>query len=249
MRIIGFMVCGPNEKYLEKSLNEFKRLCDDVLIATNNADHKTIDLIDSYGFKHYEDNREWGLYQPSIKTKLLERIGELNPDWIIAIDSDEVFAPEFTREEAEKLANGNEIAYYFLVVNLYNDEEHFAHSTGIQRFWNIRFYKYLPQYGLQFLRKNLHCGLAPPVAYKYGWHAPFYLKHYGLMLKEDRLRKQERYRKYDPNKKFKAGNYYDELGQELQMRKFDPQGLLLKLKESIECQPRKKPPIPKESSM
>jgi len=244
MRIIGIMVCGPHEKYLKRSLGEFKRLCDDAIIATNNADQETIETIESFGFQHYEDNREWGKYQPNIKTDLLTKAGELNPDWIIAIDADEVFAPEFTREEAERLSQTGEIAYYFLVVNLYNDENHFAHSAGIQRFWNIRFYKYLPEYGLQFQKKSLHCGLGPPICYRYGWHAPYYLLHYGLMLPEDRARKQERYRKYDPNKVFKAGAYYDELGQELPMRQFDPQGLLRKLSESLETKPRKMPKLP-----
>lgn len=236
------MVCGPNEKYLERSLQEFKRLCDDVLIATNNIDEKSIKTIEKYGFRHYEDNREWGKEQPSIKTDLLTRAGrETSPDWIIALDADEVFCPSFTRHEAEALTESKEVAFNFLVINLYNDEEHFAHSIGIQRFWNIRFYKYLPEHGLQFQRKALHCGLAPPFAYKYGWHAPFYLLHYGLMAKEDRERKAQRYAHYDPNKKYKAGAYYDELMQELPMRKFDPEGLLAKLKESRECQPRKTP--------
>jgi len=245
MRIIGIGVCGPNEKYLIKTLEEFKRLCDDVLIATNNADPKTISILDDYGFKHYEDNREWGKQQPSIKTDLLKKVGDLKPDWIIALDMDEIFAPEFTREEAERLANLKEIAYYFMIVNLYNDEEHFAHSTGIQRFWNIRFYKYMPEYGLQFQRKALHCGLGPPITYMYGWHAPYYVLHYGLMDREDRLRKYQRYQQYDPNRKFKTSNYYDELIQELPPRPFDKEGLLRKLRETPETAIREKPPIPK----
>lgn len=245
-RIIGIGVCGPNEKYLENTLKEFKRLCDEFIIATNNADEHTIALLESYNAHHYEDNREWGKDQPNIKTTLLERAGDFKPDWIIALDMDEVFAPEFTRVEAEKLMDTEEIAYYFLVVNLYNDKDHFAHDTGIQRFWNIRFYKYLPEYGLQFQRKNLHCGLGPPIAYKYGWHAPFYLEHYGLMAKEDRDRKVQRYAKYDPTKKFKAGDYYDQLAMELKMIPFDRQGLLRKLKESKECQKRIPPKLKPE---
>lgn len=239
------MVCGPKEKYLDRTLKEFKRLCDDVMIATNNIDEKSKRIIKKYGFKSYKDNREWGKEQPSIKTDLLTRAGrELAPDWIIALDADEVFCPSFTRERAEALTSTGEIAYHFLVVNLYNDENHFAHSYGIQRFWNIRFFKYLPEYGLQFQRKALHCGLAPPIAYKYGWYAPFYLLHYGLMAKEDRERKIARYATYDPYKKYKSGVYYDELGQELPMRLFDPVGLLAKLEESKECRPRKTPRLP-----
>lgn len=245
MRIIGFMVCGPGEadRYLKKSLDEFKRLCDDAVIATNNADERTIKLIKKYKYLHYEDNREWGRFQHEIKTRLLENAGSLKPDWILALDSDETFAPEFTRAEAERLSSGKEIAYHFLVVNLYNDESHFAHDTGIQRFWNVRFYKYAPEYGLQFMRQPLHCGLGPPIMYKYGWYAPYYLLHYGLMKKEDRMKKVARYQTYDPKKKYKSGQYYDQLNQDLSMIPFDPKQLLLKLAESKETQPRITPKI------
>ena len=234
-------VFGPNEKYAKNTLEEFKRLCDETIICTNNADEETISLIKSYGFWTYEDNREWGISQPLIKTDLLARAGKLRPDWIIALDADEKFAPEFTRERAEHLASGDEVAWYFLVVNLYNDTEHFAHGAGIQRFWNIRFFKYLPERGLVYQRKNLHCGLAPPFAYAYGWHAPYYLEHKGLMAKEDRLRKAERYRKYDPTARFKDKVYYEELVKDLKMIPFDRQSLLEKLAESPDCKPRKMP--------
>ncbi len=247
MKIVGIGVCGGGEadRYMRATLEEFKRLCDETIIATCNATQKEKDLIEEYGFTQYEDNREWGIDQPNIKTSLLTRSGELSPDWIIALDMDEKFAPEFTREEAEKLVTENpeEIAWYFLVVNLYNDINHFAHDIGIQRFWNIRFYKYAPEYGLQFQRKNLHCGLGPPIMYRYGWYAPYYLEHYGLMLKEDRDRRVERYTKYDPKAVFKNRVYYDDLSRELKAHVFDRPQLLKKLKEAPDTQKRNTPKI------
>lgn len=231
MKIVGMMVVGPGEadRYLENSLKELARLCDDAVIALNNADEKTVAMVKSYGFWYYTNEQEWGKHQPDIKTDLLKRVGRLLPDWVIAIDSDEIFPPEFTRKEAERLAMGKEVAYHFFVVNLYNDPEHFAHSAGIQRFWNIRFFKYLPQYGLEYQHKALHCGLAPPIMYQYGGYAPYYLEHYGLMKKEDREKKVQRYKKYDPNHKFKNGVYYEELAQELKAHVFDRRGLLNQL--------------------
>lgn len=245
MKIVGLMVCGPGEadRYLEASLKELKRLCDDAVIVGNNTDPKTEALIKSYGYWFYRDDREWGIYQPDIKTDLLTKIGKLNPDWIIAIDSDEVFAPEFTRQEAERLATTGEIAYYFMVVNLYNDKDHFAHDKGIQRFWNIRYYKFMPEHGLQFQRKSLHCGLGPPIVYKYGWHAPYYLEHYGLMKAEDRAKKAQRYMHYDPKSKFKAKEYYEDLQRELEPKVFNREKLLKQLAESVDCKPRQIPKI------
>lgn len=240
MRIIGIGVAGQGEadRYMRKTLEEFKRLCDDVIIATCNADKKTKDLIKEYGFWQYEDNREWGKYQPDIKTDLLRRAGKLKPDWIIALDMDEVFAPEFTRQEAEKLSESKEIGFYFMIVNLYNDKDHFYHGVGIQRFWNVRFFKYLSGH-TEYQKKSLHCGLAPAIHYKWGWHAPFYVEHYGLMLKEDRMRKAQRYAKYDPNAKFKGKEYYDDLIADHTPKEFDRQGLLNKLREIQDTQPRK----------
>lgn len=243
MKIIGIGVCGPGEadRYMRETLDEFKRLCDDVLIATCNATQKEKDLLDEYGFSHYEDNREWGKEQPNIKTDLLTKAGSLQPDWIIALDMDEKFAPEFTRAEAERLGSQNEIAWYFFIINLYNDRDHFAHDAGIQRFWNIRFFQYLPEYGLQYQRKALHCGLGPPIMYQYGWYAPYYVEHFGLMKPEDRKAKADRYKKYDPNRVHKGGAYYDDLEKELKAHVFDRQALLIKMREAPDTQPRELP--------
>lgn len=245
MKIVGIGVCGPGEanRYMRRTMEEFKRLCDEVIIATCNATDSEKKLLDEYGFKHYEDNREWGREQPNIKTDLLTRAGESSPEWIVALDMDEVFAPEVTREILEDLATRGEIAWYFLIVNLYNDEQHFAHDVGIQRFWNIRFYRYAPEFGLQFQRKALHCGLGPPIMYKYGWYAPYYILHYGLMKEEDRMKKVERYNKYDPQARLKGRVYYDDLQRTLKMHEFDASGLLRKLGASVDCQKRNPPKI------
>lgn len=244
MKIVGLMVCGPGEadRYLKASLDEFKLLCDDAVIVGNNTDLKTEELIKSYGYWFYRDDREWGLYQPNIKEDLLKKIAGLKPDWIIPLDSDEVFAKEFTREEAERLASTKEIAWHFTIVNLYDDTEHFAHDKGIQRFWNIRFFKFLPEH-LKFQNKRVHCGLAPPIYYKYGWYAPYFVEHYGLMKKEDRQKKVERYKKYDPQAKFKGREYYDDLENKVNVYPFNREKLLKQLADSIDCKPRNTPKI------
>lgn len=243
IKIIGLGVCGAGEadRYMDLTLKEFSRLCDKVIIATNHATEKEIDLIESYGFEHYADDREWGREQPHIKAALLARAKDYNPDWIVALDMDEQFCPEVTRETLEKLASTEEIGWYFMIVNLYGDKNHFAHDVGIKRFWNVRFYKYMPELGLEFQEKRLHCGIGPPYAYKFGWYAPFYINHYGLMKKEDRTRKTDRYEKYDPNSRFIDKNYYDDLKKTLRKIPFNREKLLLQLAADPACQPRVTP--------
>ena len=218
------MVVGPGEERLRPVLEQRKELVDDMVICGNNTDEKTEQLIKKYGFWFYRDDREWGIYQPSIKQGLLERVGRLQPDWILASDADELYDSRFTKIAAQELARNDVFGYFFAIINLWNDEEHYNHTRS---FWNIRFWNYrkTKEIDLHFEKKNVHCGLAPRIVYKYGVEAPFLLKHYGLMKPEDRKKKVERYKKYDPKHVFKGTEFYDSIDDTKKtndlIRKFD----------------------------
>lgn len=220
MRIIGQMIVGPGERWLCPVLEQKSKLVDDMIIVGNRVDKKTEVLIKSFDPWYYRDDREWGLYQPDIKQDLLAKTAKLKPDWILPSDADEFYDKYFTREEAERLVETDVLGYNFAVVNLWNDESHYRHDLS---FWNIRFWNYnlTKEISLKFARKRVHCGLAPEIVYKYGSHAPFLLKHYGLMRPEDRKRKVKRYEKYDPHAKFKSRQYYDALKNEQFVRVFN----------------------------
>lgn len=209
MKIVGQLVCGPNEKYLEKTLQEFERLCDDVIVATCNATQKEKGLLNKYDFRHYEDNREWGKQQPNIKTDLLRRIHRLGADWILVLDADET-VPSLDRPTLEALTKEREACQLY-VVDLWNDEQHYMRTLS---FWNVRFYKSDASKGTQFLRKPVHCGNAPPYFYTLPakkTYVPHILLHRGLMEQEARQRKADRYKLYDPTAEHKGQQYYDAL--------------------------------------
>lgn len=211
MKIVGQLVCGPGEaeRYLDETLKEFARLSDDVIVAMCNAGPKEKKLIRQYDFRSYEDNREWGKNQPYIKTNLLRRLHLLHPDWILALDADETM-PTVDRLALEDISKDRESAYFY-IVNLWNDEQHYSRALS---FWNVRFYKADPGKGVQFLRKPLHCGNAPPYFYTLparDSYVPHILLHKGLMLPEDRAGKAARYTRYDPNAEHKGREYYDAL--------------------------------------
>lgn len=211
MKIVGQLVCGPGEvdRYLLQTLQEFKRLCDDVIVCLCNAGEKEKSLVRQFDFRSYEDNREWGKDQPNIKTDLLRRILLLDPDYIVVLDADETM-PTMTREKLEIYAKSHE-SMQFYVVNLWNDEEHYSRTLS---FWNVRAYRPDPSKGVQFLRKPVHCGNAPPYYYTLSAKAtyvPEILLHRGLMSPVSRERKADRYRLYDPQAIHKGREYYDSL--------------------------------------
>lgn len=201
--IVGYGVCGANERYLKSTLEEFKRLCDTVVILCNKTDQESKDLISSYGFIIVEDDREWGLNQHLIKQDLVSSLEKYNPDWLVCLDMDETFDSSFTREKLEEYAQQCDSMYVY-IVNLWNE--------GWKRqwsFWNIRVWKWN---GItKFVNRPLHCGLAPEWAYHYGSNVPVILWHSGLKDEDKRKSKVERYQKYDPKSLYRAKSYYDGL--------------------------------------
>lgn len=218
MKVIGYGICGPGEarRYMRQTLEEFKRLCDTVVILCNNTDHTEHALIDEYGFTRVSDRREWGRFQWKIKQDFIERdikrIAEPG-DMIVCLDMDEVFDPALTKEW---LINAPLDAYRVFVVDLWNDPYHFKMESC---FWNVRIWRWNGE--TKFKVKPVHCGLAPEWAYLYHRHAPFYLLHSGLMLPEDRERKIARYEKYDPHAEHLDRKYYDMLRSNT-AKPFDP---------------------------
>lgn len=231
MKIVGLMVVGPGEadRYLKKPLDCLKRFCDDAVICLNGEDKKRDKLIQEYGFWSYRDDREWGIYQPYIKTDLLRKIGGLKPDWILPLDSDEEFDSTITREILETLSVEKR-GCYFYIVNHWGDESHYHRGLS---FWNIRYFKFLSGLGLQYLKKPLHCGLGPPYAYFYGTYVPHLVRHYGLMKKEDREKKVERYNQYDPRMEHKSPIYYETIAEDVKPATFNEEAVLNKIRDDV----------------
>lgn len=233
MKIVGFGVCGKGEadRYLENTLKEFQRLCDETYIVLNNCSSKEIDLIDKYGCKMIEDNREWGKEQWKIKEEAVKKI---KADWFVVLDMDEVFDKNFKREELEKLCKKGGTGFYFYIINLM-DEGYSPHWS----FWNIRLFN--GSFSRDWEKKPLHCGLAPRIAYHWGNYAPFIVKHCGLKKKEDRERKAKRYKKYDPQAKFKSKAYYDMLLSKSEIINFNENTLHSEVADEVKDYNFKKP--------
>lgn len=203
---IGYGICGKGEakRYMRATMEEFKRLCDTTLILCNSVGPAEKKLIKEYGFKTVEDNRVWAENQQHIKQDFLENhVAKIakDGDVMVCLDMDEVFDPTFTRSKLNRLEGW---AWHFYVVNLWNE----GHKPR-RNFWNVRAWKWNGD--TEFVDKPLHPGLAPKWAYYINQYAPHLLIHYGLKDKADRMRKVERYKKYDPNAKYCSPNYYKDL--------------------------------------
>ncbi len=240
-KVIGYGVCGAGEssRYMRATLEEFKRLCDHTVIVGNNITADDRMIISEYGFELIEDSRTWGQEQHHIKQDLMYYLARYEPKYLVALDMDEVFDPQFDKDALiEHLDKYN--ALYFYIVNLWGEGWNRKWS-----FWNIRAWKWNGD--TKILNKPLHCGLAPEWCYYYAAYSPFFVKHYGLMKKEDRQKKIERYEKYDPHAKYKDRSYYLALAQDA-FEKLDEDFIRAAIKKEIGVQVARKikTPVPKK---
>jgi hypothetical protein len=206
MKIVGYGICGAGEadRFMRRTISQMKELCDDVIILLNNATQKEKQLASSLGCRTIFDNREWGKFQNHIKESLLrDHVTPQNPDACLTLDMDEVLSEKVDRQVLEELTKWHSTAFYF--VQHWNDEQTYNDEFG---FWSVRFFKWNGD--TRFLNRPLQCGLVPKWALDHCSYAPHYIKHYGLMSKEDRQRKVERYEKYDPDNKY-LPTYYKKL--------------------------------------
>lgn len=205
MKVVGYGICGPGEasRYMRETMEEFKRLCDVVVILCNNAGPAEKAMCYEYGFRMVQDNREWGVAQWKIKQDFLQREVSRyvdNGDMVVCLDMDETLDRRLTKQW---LLEAPLDAYHVFVVDLWNDPQHFKLASC---FWNVRIFRWNGD--IEFKKKPVHCGLAPQWTYFYNRFAPFILLHKGLMDPKDRKRKIERYEKYDTNQIHLGHAYY-----------------------------------------
>lgn len=246
-RIIGYGICGPEEagRYMKETLEEFKRLCDDVIICINaptgiETESETL-LIDEYGFRRVQNSAEWGRFQWKIKQEFVQDyVSKLvQPgDVMVCLDMDERFDKHITRDWLLQMPFD---AYKVFVVDLWNDAQHYKPESC---FWNTRIWRWTGN--TEWTPKPLHCGLAPRWAAAYNRYAPFLLIHKGLMLKEDRARKIARYEKYDPHAKHLARPFYAMLHSD-SAKDFDEESLHAIIEDEVktykQTRPRALPPM------
>jgi hypothetical protein len=244
MKIGSYLVVarGEGDRYLKKALDKLTTLVDFICIWGDDIDDKTKKICLSYpNVELYNHNKSvWGRKQWAIKEKLYsEMVLPKKPDWVVCIDADEVLDDRLTREKLEELANRDEVAFEFYCVQLWDKENQMRTDDLWGNFYNVRFFKCVPEMGSEWKKTALHCGLAPMYAYQYSTECEYIFKHYGYMKHEDRIKKDERYKKFDPDARYISERYYKSILEEkgVRLKEFDESKFIKRLK-YIKRQPK-----------
>jgi len=219
---LTWMMLVRNEanRYLKRVLDDASEYVDEFVIVDDNSTDGTFELCSRYEKVKILERVSEGSYAAN---ELATRLQVYNltlstfPDWILAMDGDEVFEKPFKDKVRDLIATEDFYWYSFIFCNFYNSERYYR-VDGLWKpdLWmgGIRLYRHLPDYHYIWNNRPLHCGSIPINIYACmpGAFTNFRIKHYGYAGDLDDIRaKYQRYITLDPEGLYCPRWHYDSI--------------------------------------
>lgn len=222
-------VIGKNEadRYLKEVLDHMSKYVDEIIFLDNGSTDNTINLVKSYPkvVKIIEDDRPFHKQEPELRKKMLDAVAERNPDWVIAIDCDEILEEKAITKLKDLMKNPirNDAIYSFAFHHFWGNRTHFR-TDG---YWNPRssigprMFKYSGQ-EFEFGKDGLHKGSIPPSVLNNGAivFSGLRIIHLGYAAPVDIKAKYDYYTKNDPNPDTIHRSHYESIVREPKLERW-----------------------------
>jgi glycosyltransferase involved in cell wall biosynthesis len=216
---ITAMLRVQNEgRWLGEVVASIQRLTGDIVIFDDHSTDNTRDIALAMGCRILDSPFDASdTNETRDKNRMLEFVRRSKPDYVLAIDGDEVLerhAPRCILAALEREPG----VLSFPVRYLWHDREHYRADGVYARFTRASMFrlkdqpaavKYVPAGAAKC---NFHCGNVPAGLHGHGVTLPVDLLHLGYMLREDRLRKFAWYQAKDPDNAYEDGYKHMVLG-------------------------------------
>ena len=202
-KLIAMMLThNESGRYLERVIENTLLFCDEIVILDDHSTDfkKTRKMIDDFNFFAgtgkplvflYKSENSWK-NESELRKELLEKALKNNPDWLIAIDADELYEADRMNEQLHYLisqTNADWIGFRFYDMwdeENYRDDDIWPAGT----YYGPRMFKVTPDERYTFPDKKRHCGSVPVQAFKRsGINCSVRVKHLGWAKNDDRDRK------------------------------------------------------------
>ncbi len=198
------MICGMlriknEQRWIAKVIESIQPLCDEILILDDHSTDETREICRAFaGVTVFESPFE-GLNECRDKAWLLEKVMMLNPEWIVAIDGDEILSPG-GQEQLRHAMKGPQSCLSLRILYLWNDWQT-VRTDGVYGDFHREsvFRPNGSKFEVHDKGPNFHCGNVPWGNRINKRVISTALLHAGYMHKEDRRRKFEWYNTQDPN--------------------------------------------------
>ncbi|NLM36982.1 MAG: glycosyl transferase family 2 [Firmicutes bacterium] len=204
------MMAVRNEagRYLRPVLDRLGALADGIVILDDASTDHTPDLCRAHPRVVRFERLSAPLFfdnEASLREKLWQLTVELDPDWILAVDADELFA---VRNKRELLALTRQDRYGLITFPVYHFWGDFRHYR-VDRWWHPArgraacLYRYQKNRPYRWAPRALHCGRFPQEAYQTPrFDSAIPLLHLGYAHRREHQAKYQRYLQLDPQGQF-----------------------------------------------
>lgn len=213
---LSMVVRNEENRYLRRMLESVREYITDALIIDDASTDRTpalcVEILRGIPFRLIRNNVSKFSHEVSLRRQQWEETLKMNPDWILALDADEIFEKKAATEMKQLAADPSADSYFFRLYDLW-DEEHYrsdrywsAHET-----WRPFMIRWRPEMRVRWNEMAQHCGRFPAIECLQPKRSQLRLKHYGWAKPEERLAKYERYRRLDPDAKYGWKEQYDSI--------------------------------------
>lgn len=125
MKLLGYVFTKNDEKVIAKCLERLSETCDGIIVVEDGSTDNTYEIVKSFPkvvkiFRNPPYN-EWKTFRDI--QKVLSVVREINPEWLIGVDSDDVLDKRFTSQKDQLLNNNSVGRYHFREITLWGSSE------------------------------------------------------------------------------------------------------------------------------
>lgn len=201
-KIVGLLRVKNEARWIEESIKSILPLCEPVIVLDDHSTDDTVKICQSLPDTIVLKSPFDDLDEARDKQWLMETANQLNPDWVLMIDGDEVLE-DGGAEKIRSLINDSSCKVATLRVMYYwNDNKTLRVDRVYSRIIRPSLFRVL---GSNFAWKtrgkaNLHCTNVPEALLHERIYTPdIVLWHYGYIYPDMREKKFAWYNKIDPN--------------------------------------------------
>jgi len=191
------MMLTHNEKdrYLDRVVENTLLFCDEIVMLDDHSTDGTLDKIKDFASKNnriivYSAKKSWA-NESELRQELLSYALERNPDWLIAIDSDEIYEADKMNEQLPYIMSQTDahwVAFRFFDMwdseQYYRDDDIWPAGNYAPRMFRASDIDY------KITERYRHCGNIPESVLRLpGINSSVRVKHLGWMRFEDRIDK------------------------------------------------------------
>ncbi len=191
-------------RWIAQVLQSIQPLCQRILVFDDRSTDDTVEIALNRGAEVIRSPFD-GLNEARDKAYLLdEYLIPADPDWVLAIDGDEILTPDSIPFVQRAAARPQVSHCSFRVLYLWDREDQIRTDGVYRDFRRSSMFRVRGQHGLHFPAStshggNFHCKSVPQGLRGIGSPLEAKLLHYGYLHREDRLRKYAWYRAHDPH--------------------------------------------------